>query len=102
MKRLVAIIEDEPAIRENYASAFTREGYAVRAYANRTQAMAAFAARLPDLAIIDISLEDEPEGGFELCRQLRALSAELPIIFLTARDSEIDPGSCPRPGADDC
>jgi FixJ family two-component response regulator len=83
MKRLVAIVEDEPAIRENYAAAFTREGYAVRTYANRNEAMAAFGVRLPDLAVIDISLEDEPEGGFELCRQLRALSAELPIIFLT-------------------
>ena len=90
MKRLIAIVEDEPAIRDNYAAAFTREGYVVRTYGNRAQAMAAFAARLPDLAVIDISLEDEPEGGFELCRQLRALSAELPIIFLTARDSELD------------
>ena len=68
MKRLVAIVEDEPAIRDNYAAAFTREGYAVRTYGNRKQAMSAFAARLPDLAVIDISLEDEPEGGFELCR----------------------------------
>ena len=91
MKRLIAIVEDEPAIRDNYAAAFTREGYAVRTYANRAQAMSRLsAARLPDLAVIDISLEDEPEGGFELCRQLRALSAELPIIFLTARDSELD------------
>ena len=57
--------------------------------------------RLPDLAVIDISLEDEPEGGFELCRQLRALSAELPIIFLTARDSELDAVSGLRLGADD-
>ena len=70
-------------------------------YGNRASAMAAFAARLPDLAIIDISLEDEPEGGFELCRQLRALSAELPIIFLTARDSELDAVSGLRLGADD-
>ncbi|HXS21175.1 MAG TPA: proteobacterial dedicated sortase system response regulator [Steroidobacteraceae bacterium] len=101
MKRLIAIVEDEPAIRDNYAAAFTREGYVVRAYGNRTQAMAAFAARLPDLAVIDISLEDEPEGGFELCRQLRALSAELPIIFLTARDSELDAVSGLRLGADD-
>ena len=46
MKRLIAIIEDEPAIRENYAAAFTREGYAVRSYANRTQAMSACAQRL--------------------------------------------------------
>jgi two-component system OmpR family response regulator len=93
MKRLVAIVEDEPAIRDNYAAAFTREGYAVRTYANRAQAMDAFAARLPDLAVIDISLE--------LCRQLRALSAELPIIFLTARDSELDAVSGLRLGADD-
>ena len=101
MKRLIAIVEDEPAIRENYAAAFEREGYAVRAYANRGQAMQAFAARLPDLAVIDISLEEEPEGGFELCRQLRALSAQLPIIFLTARDSELDAVSGLRLGADD-
>jgi len=101
MKRLVAIVEDEPAIRENYAAAFAREGYAVRTYPNRRDAMQAFGARLPDLAVIDISLEDEPEGGFELCRQLRALSAELPIIFLTARDSELDAVSGLRLGADD-
>jgi len=101
MKRVIAIVEDEPAIRDNYAAAFARDGYAVRAYANRAQALAAFATRLPDLAVIDISLEEEPEGGFELCRQLRALSAELPIIFLTARDSELDAVSALRLGADD-
>src|SRR5579871_4208464 len=101
MKRLIAIVEDEAAIRDNYAAAFTREGYIVRTYANRSQAMTAFAARLPDLAIIDISLEDEPEGGYELCRQLRALSPVLPIIFLTARDTELDAVSGLRLGADD-
>ena len=60
--------------------------------------MQAFRTHLPDLAIIDISLEDEAEGGFDLCRDLRALSAELPIIFLTARDSELDAvsGLAPR------
>ena len=74
MKRLIAIVEDEAALRDNYAAAFTREGYAVRCYANRAEAMEAFAARLPDLVVIDISLAEEPEGGFELCRQLRAMS----------------------------
>jgi two-component system OmpR family response regulator len=101
MKKLIAIVEDEPAIRDNYAAAFSREGHSVRTYADRASAMTAFAARLPDLAIIDISLAEEPEGGFELCRQLRALSAELPIIFLTARDSELDAVSGLRLGADD-
>ncbi len=101
MKKLIAIVEDEPAIRDNYAAAFSREGYAVRTYGTRRDALAAFAARLPDLAVIDISLADESEGGYELCRELRGLSAELPIIFLTARDSEIDAVSGLRLGADD-
>jgi two-component system OmpR family response regulator len=101
MKKLIAIVEDEPAIRDNYAAAFAREGYSVRTYANRAQALAAFATRLPDLVVIDISLEDEPEGGFELCRELRTRSSELPIIFLTARDSELDAVSGLRLGADD-
>jgi two-component system, OmpR family, response regulator len=101
MKRSIAIVEDEAAIRDNYAAAFSREGYSVRTYANRRAASNAFATRLPDLVVIDISLEDEPEGGFELCRALRHQSAELPIIFLTARDSELDAVSGLRLGADD-
>ena len=101
MKRQIAIVEDEPAMRDNYAAAFERSGYAVRVFSNRKQALAVFRARLPDLAIVDISLEDEIEGGFDLCRELRTLSAELPIIFLTARDSELDAVSGLRLGADD-
>src|SRR3984893_5726799 len=101
MKKQIAIVEDEPALRENYAAALARHGYSIKAYGNRQTAMQAFTVRLPDLAIIDISLEDEAEGGFDLCRDLRALSAELPIIFLTARDSELDAVSGLRLGADD-
>jgi two-component system, OmpR family, response regulator len=101
MKKQIAVVEDEPALRENYAAALARHGYSVRTYANRQVAMQAFHTRLPDLAIIDISLEDEAEGGFDLCRDLRAMSAELPIIFLTARDSELDAVSGLRLGADD-
>ena len=101
VKKNIAIIEDEPALRENYAAALSRNGYQVKTYANRKAAMQAFGVRLPDLAIIDISLEDEAEGGFDLCRDLRNLSAELPIIFLTARDSELDAVSGLRLGADD-
>ena len=74
MKKTIAIVEDEAAIRDNYAAAFAREGYSVRAYASRRLALQAFASRLPDLVVIDISLGDEPEGGYELCRELRARS----------------------------
>ena len=101
MRKHIAVVEDEPALRENYAAALARYGYQVKTYGNRRDAMQAFGAHLPDLAIIDISLEDEAEGGFDLCRELRALSAELPILFLTARDSELDAVSGLRLGADD-
>src|ERR1700742_4208550 len=101
MKKVIAIVEDEPAIRDNYAAAFQRHGYSVRTYGTRKEAIDAFRARLPYLAVIDVGLRDEPEGGFELCRELRSLSAELPIIFLTARDSELDAVSGLRLGADD-
>jgi two-component system OmpR family response regulator len=63
--------------------------------------MAALATRLPDLALLDIGLGDEPDGGFTLCRELRALSSTLPILFLTARDSDFDAVSGLRMGADD-
>jgi two-component system OmpR family response regulator len=101
MPRRIALVEDEPAIRANYADALRRHGYDVAAYATRREAMEAFRARLPDLAVIDIGLGDETEGGFALCRELRVLSAQLPIVFLTARDSDFDVVSGLRLGADD-
>ncbi|MDH4072097.1 MAG: proteobacterial dedicated sortase system response regulator [Gammaproteobacteria bacterium] len=101
MSKRIAIVEDEKAIRENYAAAFRREGYSVEMYEARQPALDAFEARLPDLVVIDINLKDDVEGGFELCRTLRARSADLPIIFLTARDSEFDAVSGLRLGADD-
>ena len=99
--KLVAVVEDEAAIRDNYLAGLRRQGYRVAGYANRKDALAAFENRLPDLVIIDVSLGAEVEGGFELCRQLRARSAQLPIIFLTARESELDAVSGLRLGADD-
>jgi two-component system OmpR family response regulator len=101
MAKRIAIVEDEAAIRENYAAAFRREGYAVDLYEARKQAMSAFESRLPDLVVIDVNLKNDVEGGFELCRDLRAMATDLPIIFLTARDSEIDAVSGLRLGADD-
>lgn len=101
MAKRIAIIEDEAAIRENYSAAFRREGYGVDAFDAREPALNAFETRLPDLVVIDVNLRDDIEGGFELCRELRARSSDLPIIFLTARDSEFDAVSGLRLGADD-
>lgn len=101
MQRHIAIVEDEATIRNNYEEALRRYGYNVSGFADRGSAFAAFSRRLPDLVIIDVGLGDEPEGGFELCRELRGLSKGLPIIFLTARDSDLDVISGLRLGADD-
>ncbi|HVE49848.1 MAG TPA: proteobacterial dedicated sortase system response regulator [Casimicrobiaceae bacterium] len=101
MTRRIAIVEDEPTIRANYVDALRRHGYEVVSFANRADAMAAFRTRLPDLAVIDIGLGGEPDGGFTLCRDLRALSSTLPIIFLSARDSDFDIVAGLRIGADD-
>lgn len=100
MKR-IALVEDDATIRQNYADALTKSGYEIEAHATRVDATASFRARLPDLAILDIGLGDEIDGGFALCRDLRALSATLPIIFLSARDSDFDVVSGLRLGADD-
>ena len=90
MPRTVAIVEDDLDQRENITDALKQSGFDVVSYANRQDALAGMKKDMPDLAILDIMLEHEMDGGFDLCRDLRALSPTLPIIFLTARDSDID------------
>ena len=101
MRRRIAIVEDDPVIRANYTDVLAKHGYEVVAYGDRGEALAALRMRLPDLVLLDIGLGDEVDGGFALCRDLRSLSAALPIIFLTARDSDFDTVSGLRMGADD-
>lgn len=101
MARHIVIVEDEASIAQNYSDALRRQGYKVTLFADRPSAMSYFESRLPDLAIIDVGLGEEPEGGFDLCRDLRSRAPHLPIIFLTARDDEFDVVSGLRLGADD-
>lgn len=101
MSRRIAIVEDEPAIRANYADALKRLGYEVAAHATRDAALAAFRTRLPDLAVVDLGLGNDPDAGFTLCRELRSMSPTIPILILSARDAEIDIVSGLRVGADD-
>ncbi|MFV0478294.1 MAG: proteobacterial dedicated sortase system response regulator [Parahaliea sp.] len=101
MPQLIAIVEDEVILAANYRDALQRQGFDVAIYSSRAEASHAFGQCLPDLAIIDVGLGEEVEGGFDLCRDLRSRSPELPIVFLTARDSELDIVSGLRLGADD-
>ncbi len=95
----IALVEDDPQLQANYAQALQREGYDVDTYSSREEAVQAFAASLPDLAILDVMLGEEMAGGFELCLHLRSLSPVIPIIFLTARNSDLDRVSGLRLGA---
>ena len=100
-QRQIAIIEDEAVIRDNYTDYLQRQGYRVTGLDSRQSALAAFEKELPDLVILDIGLGDDIDGGFALCQELRARSATLPILFLTARDSDFDSVAGLRLGADD-
>lgn len=101
MQKHIALVEDDIALRENYIDALTKQGYRVSAYSNRMQAERAFSQQLPDLAIIDIGLEDDIDGGFAVCQMARNLSKTMPIIFFTARDNDYDTICGLRMGADD-
>lgn len=101
MAKHIALIEDDPLLRENYLSALQSQGYQVSLYVDMQSAIKAFTQELPDLAIIDIGLGHEHDGGFAVCQYLRQQSASIPIMFFTARDNDIDTISGLRMGADD-
>jgi CheY-like chemotaxis protein len=67
----IAIVEDDADLRDDYADVFHDQGYEIETFADRSSAEAAFAVALPDLAVIDIGLGREAEGGFALCQWLR-------------------------------
>ncbi|MEH6605121.1 MAG: response regulator transcription factor [Pseudomonadales bacterium] len=99
MPALIAIVEDDADQRHNYATAVRQKGYRTAEYASRKQAAAGIQRELPDLVILDIILQDEVDGGFNLCRELLASYPGLPVLFLTERIDEIDKISGLRLGA---
>ncbi len=95
----IALIDDEENILETVGYALAREGYAVAKYSDGVAAWAAFQDRVPDLIVLDIMMPRM--DGLELCRRVRSLSEEVPIIFLTSRDEEFDRVLGLELGADD-
>ena len=63
MSRTIAIVEDDADQRENYSDALLSQGYKVQTYGNKSEALEGFTKSLPDLAILDIMLENEIDGG---------------------------------------
>ena len=99
MRKRIAIVEDDPDQRTNYADAIVAKGYEVATYGSRQEALAGFDGQMPDLAVLDIILGDEVDAGFALCRDLLARNPNLPVIFLTERIKEVDKISGLRLGA---
>ena len=81
----VLVVDDEPNIRELVQVALKFHGCAVTTGATGGDALRLAESDRPDLIVLDVMLPDI--DGFEVCRRLRASDNEVPIIFLTARDT---------------
>jgi two-component system, OmpR family, response regulator RegX3 len=84
---LVLVVDDEESYRQALASGLSREGFSVELAADGHEALRLFHRVHPDLVLLDVMLPDQ--SGVELCQRMRAL-APIPIIMVTARDSEVD------------
>jgi DNA-binding response OmpR family regulator len=98
MARTILVVEDETTLRETLADALEVEGFRVVSAADGREALTRFRADKPDLVVLDLML---PElSGIEVCRIIRAESG-VPIVMLTAKDSELDKVVGLELGADD-
>jgi len=94
----IALVDDDKNILESVSMLLEQEGYHVRSFSDPAAALTALTTTPPDLAILDIKMPRM--DGLELLRRLRQ-SADLPVIFLTSKDEEIDELMGLNAGADD-
>lgn len=95
----VVVVEDDPEIGSSVSAALLANGYEVDLFATGSEASAGLEHRCPDLVLLDVGLPDI--DGITLCRWLRDKYRSLPIVLLTARDTEIDTVIGLSVGADD-
>ena len=99
MKPRILVVEDEPAIADTIVYALATDDFEPHWCATGADALAAARQHPAALAVLDVGLPDM--NGFELFKRLQQLDASLPVIFLTARSSEIDRVVGLELGADD-
>jgi two-component system catabolic regulation response regulator CreB len=87
MPHRILIVEDEPSIADNILYSLESEGFAPCVCTTGEEALARAKTEAFALVVLDVGLPDMT--GFEVCRQLRA-ARDVPVIFLTARNSEVD------------
>ena len=95
---LILIVDDEPAIAETVEYALKEDGFDVILAETGQDGLDCFNARGPDFIVLDVGLPDI--SGFDVCREIRKTS-NVPVLFLTARESEIDRVVGLEIGADD-
>jgi len=95
----VLVVDDEPNIRELVQVALKFHGCSVTTAASGKDALRQAEATRPDLIVLDVMMPDM--DGFEVCRRLRAAGNEVPVIFLTARDTSSDTVTGLAIGGDD-
>jgi len=95
----VLVVDDEPNIRELVQVALNFHGFAVTTSATGEDALQLTEAYRPDLIVLDVLLPDI--DGFEVCRRLRSVANDVPVIFLTARDATADTVTGLTIGGDD-
>ena len=83
----ILVVDDDPHIRDVICFALDKAGYATQVARDGHEALAQIAARPPRLIVLDVGMPGM--DGLELCRQVRR-GSEVPILFLSARDEEID------------
>ena len=98
MRRTIALVDDDQNILTSVSMALEAEGYSVRTYTTGAEALRALTTQPADLAILDIKMPRM--DGMELLNRLRRQS-QMPVIFLTSKDEEVDEVLGFRMGADD-
>ncbi len=98
MSPTIALVDDDRNILTSVSIALQAEGFAVRMYADGAAALKALVETPPDLAVLDIKMPRL--DGIELLRRLRD-KVDVPVIFLTSKDTEIDEALGLAMGADD-
>lgn len=88
MKKVICVVEDEVAINDLVNQYLKKEGYEVRSYYTYEEASAHVSDDDVHLWILDIMLDDK--SGFDLIEEIRLQGAEIPVIFMSARDKEFD------------
>lgn len=101
MMRRVLLVEDDDVLRTNYQSLLEAHRLSVHPCATKAEAITAFDAEMFDVIILDVTLAQDYEAGFDLCRAFREKRKITPVIFLTERDEDADRISGLRLGADD-